>query len=163
MRGFSILARGVARVEDVLLASIGLGLLVAAAAQLLFRLIGSGPVWLDPLMRSATLWLALIGALVATREGRQLHIDVLARHLTGVLSHSARVVVALFTALVCGLLAHASWTLVVLEREGGSEVFAGVPNWWALSILPVVFALMAVHALGQLGKPPVHEHGPVAS
>ncbi|MCB1607308.1 MAG: TRAP transporter small permease subunit, partial [Xanthomonadales bacterium] len=73
----------VARIEDGLLTALGLGLLAAAAAQLGFRLFGSGPLWLDPLMRMATLWLALVGALVATRERRQLHIDVLARRLRG--------------------------------------------------------------------------------
>lgn len=73
------------------------GLLAAAAAQLLFRLFGTGPVWLDPLMRSATLWLALIGALVATRENRQLQIDILAQRLTGWLGHLARTLVVLFT------------------------------------------------------------------
>ena len=157
MRALGILARGVARVEDVLLASLGLGLLAAAAAQLVFRLFGGGPVWLDPLMRSATLWLALIGALVATRENRQLQIDILSRHLTGWLGHVARTVVVLFTAAVCALLAHASWTLVLLEREGNTEIFAGVPNWWALAILPVVFGLMCLHALGQIGRPLQHE------
>ena len=157
MSVFRILARGVARVEDVLLASLGLGLLAAAAAQLLFRLSGTGPVWLDPLMRSATLWLALIGALVATRENRQLQIDILAQRLTGWLGHLARTLVVLFTATVCALLAHASWTLVMLEREGDAEIFAGVPTWWALAILPLVFALMCLHSLGQIGRPVQHE------
>lgn len=157
MEAFGVLARMTARIEDALLASLGLGLLAAAAAQLLFRLLGTGPVWLDPLMRSATLWLALIGALVATREGRQLQIDVLARRLTGWIGHAARAAVALFTAAVCAVLAHSSWTLVLLEREGSTEIFAGVPSWWALAILPVVFALMALHALGQIGRPLQHE------
>lgn len=150
-RALGLLAHWVARIEDALLAGLGIGLLVAAAAQLLFRLLESGPVWLDPLMRSATLWLALVGALVATRERRQLHIDVLASHLPGHLKTIARVVTALFTATICALLAHASWALVMLEREGSGTTFAGLPNWWLLAILPLVFALMAVHALGQLG------------
>jgi TRAP-type C4-dicarboxylate transport system permease small subunit len=150
-------AGALARVEDGLLATLGLGLLLAAAAQLVFRLVGHGPVWLDPLMRSATLWLALMGALVATREGRQLHIDVLARRLQGVFGQLARVAVALFTAGVCAMLAHASYTLVLLERESATEIIAGVPNWWALLILPVVFALMSLHALGALTRPAAQE------
>jgi TRAP-type C4-dicarboxylate transport system permease small subunit len=148
------LSRIVARIEDALLAGLGLALLAAAAAQLLFRVFGAGPVWLDPLMRTATLWLALIGALVATREGRQLHIDVLARRLPRRLEQGARLLVAVFTAAVCALLAQASWTLLVLEREGGGTAFAGLPNWWLLAILPLVFALMALHALGQLARGP---------
>ena len=136
-------------------AMLRLGLLIAAAAQLGFRFVGHGPVWLDPLMRSATLWLALMGALVATREGRQLHIDVLARHLVGRYGQVARAFVAIFTAAICALLAYASYTLVLLERESGTVIIGGVPNWWALLILPVVFALMALHALGNLTRPPV--------
>lgn len=160
MRVLGSLARAVARIEDALLAVLGLGLLAAAAAQLLFRMFESGPVWLDPLMRTATLWLALIGALVATRERRQLHIDVLARKLPARLGQAARVLTALFTACVCVVLAQASWTLVALEREGEGTAFAGLPNWWLLAILPLVFALMAVHALGQLGRAPEQQPTP---
>ncbi len=152
MRALGILARWIARIEDALLASLGLALLAAAAAQLLFRLIGSGPVWLDPAMRLATLWLALIGALVATRESRQLRIDVLAERLRGAWGWAAHGVVAVFTALICATLAVASWTLVELERDSGTEFFTGVPTWWTLAILPPVFAMMAVHALGELAS-----------
>jgi C4-dicarboxylate transporter, DctQ subunit len=153
MQALGLLARLLARIEDAVLAGLGLGLLLAAAAQLLFRTLGTGPVWLDPLMRSATLWLALIGALVATREGRQLQIDVLASRLHGWIGRSARVIVGIFTAVICITLSVASWTLVMLERESATELFAGIPNWWALAILPVVFALMALHALGHLLSP----------
>jgi C4-dicarboxylate transporter, DctQ subunit len=152
MRALGILARWIARIEDALLASLGLALLAAAAAQLVFRLIGAGPVWLDPAMRLATLWLALIGALVATRESRQLRIDVFAERLRGALGWAARGVVATFTAVICVTLAMASWTLVELERETGTEFFTGIPTWWTLAILPPVFAMMAVHALGELAS-----------
>lgn len=152
MRALGVLSRLIARIEDALLASLGLSLLAAAAAQLLFRFWGSGPVWLDPAMRLATLWLALIGALVATRESRQLRIDVFAERLRGALGWAARGTVAVFTAGICVVLAVASWTLVTLERESATEFFAGIPTWWTLSILPPVFAMMAVHALGELAR-----------
>ncbi|MFO1493149.1 MAG: TRAP transporter small permease [Lysobacterales bacterium] len=154
MKWLALLHGALARVENTLLATLGLGLLAAAAAQLGFRLYGHGPVWLDPLMRMATLWLALFGALVATREGRQLHIDVLARRLEGWMGQLARIVVALFTSVICGLLAYASYTLVLLERDSNTEIIAGLPNWWALAVLPVVFALMALHALTALVRAP---------
>lgn len=143
------LGRAVARVEDALLAALGLGLLLAAGAQLGFRFAGGGPAWLDLAMRTATLWIALVGALVATREGRQLHIDAIIVRLRGWPGTLVRGGIALFTATVCALLAHASLTLVQLEREGDAVLFLGIPNWLALSILPVVFALMALHALAQ--------------
>lgn len=148
-QALAALGRAVARVEDGLLAALGLGLLLAAGAQLGFRFAGGGPAWLDLAMRTATLWIALVGALVATREGRQLHIDALVARLQGWPAHLVRGIVALFTASVCLVLAHASLTLVQLEREGDAVLFLGIPNWLALSILPVVFALMALHALAQ--------------
>lgn len=156
MHALRVCARALARAEDWLLATLGLGLLAMAAAQLLFRFAGGGPQWLDPLMRATTLWLALAGALVATREGRQLHIDALAARIQGWLGHAARGIVALFTASICALLAHASWTLAMLEREGGGEALAGVPNWWLLAAMPVAFALMTLHALAHLLRPPAH-------
>lgn len=144
-----------ARVENALLAFLGLGLLAVAAAQLVFRMTGGGPVWLDALMRTATLWLALLGALVATREGRQLRIDALVRKLQGVWGTAAAVIVGLFTATVCAFLAYSSYTLTVMEREGEAMVFAGIPNWWAMAALPIVFTLMGLRALGQIVRPTV--------
>jgi TRAP-type C4-dicarboxylate transport system permease small subunit len=155
MRFLLALDAALARVENALLATLGLGLLAVAAAQLGFRFAGGGPVWLDPLMRSATLWLALLGALVATREGRQLRIDAVVRKLNGVWGVAAAVIVGLFTAAVCACLAYSSYTLTVMEREGGAVAFAGIPNWWAMSALPVIFTLMGLRALGQIARPSV--------
>ena len=155
MRALIALDAALARVENALLASLGLGLLAVAAAQLVFRFAGGGPVWLDALMRTATLWLALLGALVATREGRQLRIDALVRKLEGVWGTAAAVIVGLFTATSCAYLAYSSYSLTVMEREGGAMIFAGIPNWWAMAALPIVFTLMGLRALGQIVKPAV--------
>lgn len=147
MRWLRQLGRALCAVENTVLAVLALGLLLAAAFQIAFRFTGGGPVWLDPLMRTMTLWLALFGALVATRERRQLHIDLLAQRLAGWWGKSARLLVAIFTSIVCALLAWHSLTLVAMERDGGGTVFGGVPNWLALSVLPLVFGLMALRAL----------------
>lgn len=144
------LERALAQFENALLAIFGLGLLASAAAQIGFRIAGGGPVWLDPLMRTMTLWLALLGALVATRERRQLHIDALVQRLPTVWGHSARALVAVFTSAVCVLLAWHSYTLVAMEYASGSSAFAGVPSWLAMAILPLAFALMALRALAAL-------------
>jgi len=153
MRFLLTLDHALARVENALLATLGLGLLAVAAVQLGFRLTGGGPVWLDALMRTATLWLALLGALVATREGRQLRIDALVRKLSGIWGHLAAFVVGVFTAGICGALAWSSYTLTVLERESAGMLFSGIPNWWAMSALPVIFLLMGLRALGQIVRP----------
>ncbi len=155
MRVLLALDHALSRVENILLASLGLGLLAVAAVQLGFRLTGGGPVWLDALMRTATLWLALLGALVATREGRQLRIDALVRKLTGIWGHVAAVVVGLFTAGICAALAWSSYTLTVMERESGAMLFSGIPNWWAMAALPIIFLLMGLRALGHIARPAV--------
>ena len=94
------------RIEDGLLVVMMAAMIVLALAQIVLRnLFSTGWVWADPLLRNLVLWVGLIGATAATREDRQITVDVLSRLLSERVRAGARVVTDLFTAGVSGLVA----------------------------------------------------------
>jgi TRAP-type C4-dicarboxylate transport system permease small subunit len=136
------------RLEDALLALI-LGLLVLLAPlQILLRnVFDTGISWGDPLLRVLVLWIAMLGALAATRGRRQISIDALS-HLAGKRVQSGvGIVTSLFASVVCGIVAHHSARFVASEIEYQSVAFEGVPAWTCEIVIPVAFGLMALRYL----------------
>ena len=102
---FRTLGSAYDRLEDVLLVCLVAAMLSLGFLQILFRnLISVGIVWIDPLVRHLVLWIALLGASIATREKRHITIDVLSGHVPP--QHYSRLqgAVQFFSALVCFLL-----------------------------------------------------------
>jgi tripartite ATP-independent transporter DctM subunit len=58
--------------------------------------------------------------------------------------HAAEVVAGTISAAVAALLFRASLGMVLVERQAGSEIAAGVPIWVGQLVLPVAFALIAL-------------------
>ena len=66
------------RFEMGVLALLLLAMVVLSTLQIVLRnLFGIGLLWVDPLLRYATLWIGFLGAAVAAAEGRHIQIDVL--------------------------------------------------------------------------------------
>ena len=64
------LNRLISRLEDSLLIGLVASLLLLAVAQIVLRnAFGEGILWAEPVMRIAVLWIAMIGGMVACREG----------------------------------------------------------------------------------------------
>jgi len=141
-------ARAVAalhRLEDALLALLLGAMILLAPLQILLRgLFDAGFGWSDPLLRVLVLWVGLLGALAASRDGRQIRIDVLARVLAGRARAAAESVTSLFTAGVCGVVAFHAGRFVISEREYGVVAFSGVPAWVLESIIPFAFGAIAL-------------------
>src|SRR5690606_15442865 len=102
-----------------------------------------GLVWADGLLRLIVLWVALIGAVAASRDHKHIAIDVADRVLPGRLRRAAACVRDLFTAAVCAALAWYSWRFVRESREFGDVLLGSWPAWWFQIVLPVGFALIA--------------------
>ena len=145
--------RVLARIEDALLVLMLLALVVLSAGQILLRnLFGTGLLDMDSILRLLVLWSGMFGAVVATRQGRQIHIDVWSDRLPLRWRTRVRLAVELLTAAVCALIAWYSGAFSVVEFGTGSTVFASVPTWLAAGIFPFAFGLLTfhycVHALG---------------
>ena len=133
------------RLETGLLVLLLGGLIVFSSAQILLRNVFSiGVTWGDGLIRLTVLWLALLGALAASTDGRHIAVGALVRWLPPRLQRAAAVIADLFGALVAGAFAWFSFVFVRDSWEFGDTLLDGAPAWWFQAIMPVAFALIAV-------------------
>ncbi len=142
--------------EDVLLAALLASLLLLSLAQIALRLfLDTGLAWAEPAGRAGVLWLALLGALGATRGHRHIAIDALPRMLPPAARRVAWAIAQAATAVLCAGMAWLGWGLVLLEREAPLPFIAGVPSWVPMLALPAGFGLMALRfALAAGATPP---------
>jgi TRAP-type C4-dicarboxylate transport system permease small subunit len=154
------------RVEDGLLAVLLGALLLLSVAQIALRLVfDSGLDWAEPVSRAGVLWLALLGALGATRTGKHIAIDALPRALPPPAQRVVWAIAQGAAAVVALWLAWLGVGLVGLEREAPVPFVAGIPSWVPMLALPVGFGLMGLRFLVAAAlPPPVHavmgEEGP---
>jgi len=117
---------------------------------------GSGFGWADELVRLIVLWLALVGSIAACRENRHIRIDALSHVLPDIVVKLVRVMVDVFAALVCAIIAVQAWRYLQVEIEYDVTVLVDTPAWVVHSIMPAAFALIAyrflVAALRQVGE-----------
>ena len=132
-------------IEDSLLVIILLSMVLLAFSQIVMRnFFGTGTIWLDPLLRVLVLWIGLLGALVATRQDKQISVDVLTRMLPPGLKRLSKIITRTFAAIVSGIIAWHSFKFIIDEWHSGVTAFASVPAWLPESILPFGFAIIAL-------------------
>ena len=133
------------RIEDGVLVSLLLMMIVMAVAQIFLRNVcESGIFWGDTLVRILVLWIGLIGAMVASRHNNHISIDVISRFLPERVKSVANIVIQLFTSLICGVVGYYSLNFVKMEFEYGGTAFAGVPIWLCEAIIPFAFWVIAL-------------------
>ena len=134
--------------EDALLVLMLAAMLFLSTAQIVLRnFFDSGISWGDPFLRLLVLWLALLGAMVATREKNHISIDLLSHFFSSKVQEKLQRITSLFTGIVCLLLSWHAARLVAMEKADGTVVFASVPAWLAEIIIPVGFGVMALRFL----------------
>ena len=139
------LIRIVTWIENSLLIGL-LALMVGlAGTQILFRnLLDLSLLEADQLLRMLVLWVALLGAVAASRDRKHISVDVLSRFLPARLHAGVRAFTDLFTIGVCLLLAWQSVRFVQDERAMAEQAFGAVPVWVTELILPAAFLLIAL-------------------
>jgi len=131
-------------VETTLLALLLGGLIVFASAQIVLRNFFSiGVNWGDGFVRLTVLWLALLGALAASRDDRHITMGLLSQRLPPTPRRIAEVIADVFAAAFCGAFAWFALAFVRDSRAYGDTMFGAVPSWWLQSIMPLAFALIA--------------------
>lgn len=136
------------RLEDVLLYLLVL-LLVGLSVYLIVlrNAFDSGIYWADPLLRVCVLWLAMLGAMLASRERAHIKIDVLSHYMPGRALAWSGAVTAMFSALICFIAAYYGFLFVADEREYGGMAFASVPAWVCEAIIPVGLGIIGLRFL----------------
>ena len=98
------------------------------------------------IVQQLTLWIGMLGGMLASRSGRLLGLSS-----SSFLPESWIAPVKIFwsgaLAAVATCLAYASWVFVQSEREAGSYLLPGLPKWTALAIMLVGFAVIALRAV----------------
>src|SRR5262249_9137107 len=100
--------------------------------------------WADVVVRHLVLWVGFIGASVATKEDSHLAMDLVSRFLPDKLRKPTAAFVHAASAFVCACLAYAAYKFTLGEKEAGSMLVPGVPNYWAVCIIPIGFGLMTL-------------------
>ena len=125
-------------------------MIVFASAQIVLRNVFSiGVTWGDGLIRLTVLWLALLGALAASRDARHITVGALVRWLPPGAQRGARAAASLFGAIVSGVLAWYSLLFVRDSRAFGDTLLNDVPAWPLQAIMPIAFGLIAYRYLLQ--------------
>ncbi|MBW1725248.1 MAG: TRAP transporter small permease subunit [Deltaproteobacteria bacterium] len=133
------------RVEDSILVGLLLLMITMAVLQIFLRnLFDTGIVWSDILVRILVLWVGLAGAMVASRQGNHINIDIMDRFLPERAKVVVNFVVEVFTALICAIVAYYSLQFVQMEFADGGMAFAKVPAWLCEAVIPFAFLVIAI-------------------
>ena len=144
----------VRRLEDALLVLLLSAMIGVAAAQVFLRnFFDSGLYWGDSAVRVMVLWVAMIGAMVASRHDEHIRIDLAENFLSDRYRIPLKRVINLF---VCALLALFAWhsaQFVMFEYEDQTIAFGVVPAWVCELVMPVAAGVMSLRYLYQVWKP----------
>lgn len=108
-----------------------------------------GFAWIDPVLKTAVLWVAFTGAALAAEKGSHIRIDVL-NHLIrqGPLPAVVRNVAHAATLVICMVLLTASAGYVaMLSTSDRMSAIPGIPDWWLKWIIPYSFLMMVLRAV----------------
>lgn len=123
-------------------------MMLLAVGQIVLReVFETGIVWIEELVKLIVLWLAMVGSIAATRDDRHIRIDALAHVLSDRAKDIVRIVVDLFAAGVCGVLAWYTYQYLKLEIDWGMSVLIDTPAWVAHIIVPIAFILVCYRFL----------------
>lgn len=119
-------------------------MIVLAVGQIVLReIFSTGIIWADELLKIMVLWLAMVGSIAACRDDRHIRIDAVSHLFPEWLTKITRVLVDVFAAIVCGVIAWQSWRYLQIEIEFEDLVLVSTPAWIAHIVLPLAFALIS--------------------
>ena len=128
----------------LLIGMLGLMVLLAAAQIALRNFLDVSIYGADQLLRLLVLWVAYLGAIAASREGKHIHVDAIARWLPGRAKAGVEALTDLFTSGVCAVLAWQALRFLQSARDSAEMAFGSLPVWVAGLILPLAFTLIAL-------------------
>jgi TRAP-type C4-dicarboxylate transport system permease small subunit len=136
------------QIEAIITIGLLLSMMIIATVQIIMRnLFDSGLLWAESYIRIAVLWLALLGAMLASRYHKHLAIDALVHKLSPPVQYWLKRFNDLFSAVICFIISYHSSFFVYFDYQQGSIAFAIIPSWLCELIIPIAFALMGYRYL----------------
>jgi len=134
--------------ESGLMTTLLVSMILMAFGQIVLRNIFEFSIlWADPFLRHLVLWTGMLGAAMATRDGRHIKIDILPQLLPPRGRAILAVLTNLISAVVCAVLVQAAIRFVRDEMEFGGPVFLEIPAWIVQLILPIAFTIITIRFL----------------
>ena len=141
----------------VILVVLMLGL--SSSSIILRNLDMGGFTWAETAVRISVLWLAMFGALRASREQNHIAIDLVTHYAPATLQKVIHFVISLTAAAICSVAAWYSFIFVRSEMADGMTAFLNVPAWACEAIIPFALAVMALRfVIHSLQLPTPHEY-----
>jgi tripartite ATP-independent transporter DctM subunit len=132
------------RIENLAATAALAGIMLLPLAEIAARrLFGTGIPGSAPFAHNLTLWVGLLGAAIAAREGKLLTLAT-GEFLPKRVAPYAHVVAGFVGAAIATLFAVGGAALVRTEREVGDVIAADVPVWVSVIAFPLAFSLIAV-------------------
>lgn len=137
--------------EDLFAATILVAMGVLPIAEGLLRFVfGVGIPGVGPFVQHLTLWVAFLGAALAARQERLLALAT-AQLLPASWKRATGLFAGTLAAGITALLARASLEMVLIERQAGGEIAAGVPIWVGQAVMPLGLAAIALRLAWRVG------------
>lgn len=144
----SRLLASIHKLEDTIIVILLTTMLGFSVLQIILRnFFNDGILWSDVFLRILVLWLGLIGAMISSRNGKHINIDLLSKYLPRKICRFNEIFCQLFTVTICLLVSYYSFLFVLMEKESGDIAFANIPAWFCESIIPFSFAVISLRYL----------------
>lgn len=131
-------------VEAILIASLLFLAGITFVQVILRNFFDSGIYWGDVGSRNIVMWIAFLGAMLATRERKHISIDAMIRFLPRRAREAVRVVLDIVAAAISILLANAAYNFVSAEYQAGTILFSWIKAWHVEAIIPFGFAMIGL-------------------
>lgn len=132
------------KTETGILITILLAMVLITVVQIVLRNVFEfGIIWVESFVRITVLWLAMVGAMIASRNRQHIAIDAFIINASEANKNICRRITDAFTALVCFIASYYSFKFVIYEYDDGGVAFASVPNWVCEAIIPFAFLIIA--------------------
>ena len=141
------------RAESLAAAAAILAMAVLPVSEMLLRPFGISIPGQFEFVKHLTLWVAFVGAMIATREKRHLTMSTGLDILPERLSRYGDLLVAAASTAVTGGLAWAGLTQVLTTYEFFGGQGAWLPNWVHESVIPLAFAVITARMVLQAEGP----------
>ena len=141
-------------IEEWLLVLLLFGMIAIAASQDILRnVFDMGLIWGDGSVRVLLLWVAMFGAMVASRNDDHIRIDLISRLIPEAYQKALSRVCCLFTDLVLAVFAFSSAEFVYFEYLDQTKAFSQVPAWVCELIMPIGASTMSMRYFVLVVKP----------
>lgn len=131
--------------EEAVLCTLLMAMIFLSCLQIVLRgVFSTGLLWADPLIQQMVLWSGLLGAAMATSQGKHIALDVITFVVPEKLRPWILLLTHLFSALTASVLLYAA--ILFLQNEiayGGPGLFT-LPSWIWNSIFPLAFLLITL-------------------